>query len=160
MRRVDCAWCACTVLRPLVVPGWWPAFVRTGLFLLYFLSVPVVALTLLGLFVWGATGFVLARRHGAATRQTSCALMIFPLAGLLMFGSAVVAAHAMRGALPTGSYVLEFDNRVWLDPTCSEFVRDDIAARQKMLGSFVERLQPGLGRAEIEAMLGPLLAST
>jgi len=74
-----------------------------------------------------------------------------------MFGSAVAVARAVPRSLPTGSHLLEFDAEVWKDDASSRFVRNDITPRQKMLGSVLERLRPGLSRPEIVDMIGPSL---
>ena len=140
-----------------LVPKWWPGFGGTLTFFVYFLSIPVVLLVLLGLAVWGVVGAIVSRIRGRSLRGRHRALVILPLTGFLMFGSVILLAPAIRGALPTGSYLLEFDAAVWQDPSSAEFVEGDITPRQKMLGSLVESLAPGQGRAELEALLGPSL---
>jgi hypothetical protein len=79
------------------------------------------------------------------------------MAGLLRFGAVLGLVWMVRGALPTGSHLLDFDPVVWQDPGSSTFVQGDITPRQKMLGSVVGRLSPALDRARLEAMLGPSL---
>lgn len=141
----------------LLVPEWWPGHGRSSAFLLYALSIPFVFLGLIGLAVWGVVGAIRSRRRGAPLSGLHRALMVLPLAGLMMFGSTLVVARTIRGPLPRGSHLLEFDAEVWRSPGSSEFVRNDITPRQKMLGSLVERLEPTQSRSDLEALLGSSL---
>jgi len=144
----SCAW---------LVPEWWPGFAGTAVFFLYVLSVPIVALVLLGFLLWGIIRSALSLRRGLPVARAHRALVLVPLAGCFMFGSSIVASRLVRGSLPTGSHLLEFDAQIWQDPESSEFVRGDITPRQKMLGSVVERLEPSLTRGQIEELLGASL---
>ena len=138
----------------VLVPEWQPSFAGTAAFFLYVLSVPVALVGLLVLLVWGAIGAVRALRRGSAVSQRHRALLLLPMAGFLIFGAAIGLARSIRGALPTGSHLLEFDPVVWQDPSSSEYVRSDITPRQKMLGSVVDRLNPTQDRRQLEALLG------
>jgi len=154
-------WVAVAVLAAYsavwLIPEWWPGLAGTPLFFLYVLSVPIVAVALLGLIVWGLIRSALSLRRGLPVARAHRALVLVPLAGFLMFGSSIAVSRLVRGSLPTGSHLLEFNAKTWQDPASSEFVRGDITPRQKMLGSVVERLEPSLRRGEIEALLGPSL---
>ena len=141
----------------LLVPEWWPGFAGNGLFLLYVLSVPVVLIGLLGCLVWGGVGTTRALLRGSLVSPRHRALVLLPLAGFLMAGAAIGLARSIRGALPSGSHLQEFEPVVWQRPASSEFVRGDITPRQKMLGSIVDRLAPTHDRAQLEALLGPSL---
>jgi hypothetical protein len=118
---------------------------------LYRLSLPVALLGLLALLVWGAIGAARALRRGSAVNQRHRALLVLSMAGLLMFGT----ARSIRGPLPTGSYLLEFDADVWRAASSLKWVEGDITPRQKMLGSLVDGLSRTHDRAQLEAMLGP-----
>lgn len=140
-----------------IVPEWWPGFAGTETFFFYVLSIPLALIGLLGLTIWGIAGVIVARRRGSSPSQLHRGLVVVSLAGFLMFASAIGLTRAIRGALPTGSHLLEFDPGVWQDPNSSQFIQGDITPRQKMLGSLVERLGTSLTRAELEALLGPSL---
>lgn len=144
----SCAW---------LVPKWWPGFAGTAVFFLYVLSVPIVGVILVMFVLWGIMRSVLSLRRGLPVARAHGALVLVPLGGCLMFGSSIAVSRLVRGSRPTGSHLLEFDAQTWQDPASAEFVRGDITPRQKMLSSVVERLNPSLGRGEIEALLGPSL---
>lgn len=154
-------WIAVTALAVYsgawIIPRWWPGFAGSPLFFLYVLSVPFIAVVLLGLIVWGLIGSALSLRRGLPVSQAQRVLVLVPLAGCLMFGSSIALSRLVRGSLPSGSHLLEFDAETWHDPASSDFVRGDITPRQKMLGSVVEHLTPNLDRGDIAALLGPSL---
>lgn len=139
----------------IIVPEWWPGFLRTSTFFFYVLSIPIVLVCLLGLTLWGVVGAIAARSRGALVSKRQHAFIVLSLAGLLMFGSTLVLARVIRGALPTGSHIREFSPLVWQDSTSSKSAPGDITPRQKMLGGLVERFKPSQSRTEIEALLGP-----
>ena len=141
----------------ILVPEGWPAFGATGVFFVFMLSIPFAVLGLLSLAVWGVVGIIAARRRGSSVGKLHRTLVVLPLAGVVIFGSAIVLARVIWGTLPTGSHVLEFAPPVWRDHSSFEFVRGDITPRQKMLGSLVKRFGPAQDRAELEALLGPSL---
>lgn len=142
----------------ILVPEWWPGFARTGSFFFYMLSIPIVLVCLLGLILWGVVGAIAVRSRGALVSKRQHTFVVLSLAGLLMFGSTLVLARVIRGALPTGSHVREFVPLVWQDPTSSQSAPgNDITPRQMMLGGLVKRFKPSQSRTEIEALLGPSL---
>jgi hypothetical protein len=141
----------------VLAPEWWPGFGSGYFFFWYVVSVPAVLIGLLGCLIWGGIGTARAHFRGSSTLRHHRALVVLPLAGLLVAGATTGLARLIRGGLPSGSHISEFDPAVWRDPTSSNFVQGDITPRQKMLGSVVERLAPPLDRYEIEAFLGPSL---
>jgi hypothetical protein len=141
----------------ILIPEWWPGFAGSPSFFLYVLSIPITLLALLGIAVWGVIGAFAARRRGSSMSSRHRGLVVLGVAGFLIFGLAVVLARQVKGALPTGSHLLEFAPSVWRDPKSSRFIDGDITPRQKMLGSVVERLGPTQSGADIEALLGPSL---
>jgi hypothetical protein len=87
-------------------------------------------------------------------------LVLLPVAGFLMFAAATGLTRFIRGALPTGSHLLEFEPVVWQDPSSSEYVQGDITPRQKMLGSVVYQLNSTQDRRQLETLLGPSLETS
>ncbi len=135
----------------LVLPRGCP---EVGGTLPYLLSVPLVLLGLVAIGGVGARGILRPRRDGFPVDSGSKRLVVYCLAGLGLFAGAVLLTRAIPGSLPTGSHLLEFDSLVWKASESSVFARGDITARQKMLGSLLDRLQTGLPRSEIEELLG------
>jgi hypothetical protein len=143
----------------ILIPEWRPGIAGTGAFFVYVLSVPFTLLGLLILAVWGAVGAFAAHRRGSSISRLHRTFVVLLLAGVVIFASAIGLARVIRGTLPTGSHVLEFAPAVWRDQNSSEFVQGDITPRQKMLGSLVKRFGRAQNRAELEALLGPSLAT-
>jgi hypothetical protein len=142
----------------LLLPEFWPAANSVG-YMYYVLSIPIALLTLLILGVWGIVGMVRSRlsqrpavrRHVLFTSAASIGFMAF---------CTCAGARALIGyGLPAGSCLLTFDAKVWQDPRSSEFIRDDITPRQKMLRDVVRNVIPGRTGAEVETLLGPSLDS-
>lgn len=141
----------------LLIPVRWPALTPNAFFFLYVLSIPLSLILLSALGVWGLVGTARAYLQGLSISSKHRALIALPLAGFLMFGSAVWLARTIPRVLPPGSNLLPFDSAVWRDDNSTSFVAGDISQRQKMLGSLIERLTPELNRADLEALLGPSL---
>ena len=149
----------------LLVPNWWPGFAGTGVFFVYFLSIPVVLVLLFVLFLWGLIGFASAQHDAPSATRRHAAMVIVPMVGALMLGASLGLARLVKRGLPTGSHLSDFDRAAWHDPRSSQYVEADITVRQKMLGSVVGTLDPSLNRTQIEALLGqsldtPYFAST
>ena len=139
----------------ILLPHRWPALGASPWWLVYWLSIPLVLLVLAGVAVGTATSLRSTRSSGSPSKQFSRRLARVSLVGLLIFGAVIVLANSIRRSLPTGSFVMEFDPDVWRDPASTLWSDGDITPRQKMLGSAVEQLTPGMTRSEIEALLGP-----
>jgi hypothetical protein len=138
----------------LLVPKVWPAFAATGVYALYLLSVLGVLVGLAGVVLWGVVEVAVAwlrRQSVEARHRLWIAVAVW---GLISFAAVFELQHAVRGALPTGSHTWEFDSAAWKHPNAA-FAQRDITTRQKMLASVVDRLEPSLDRADIEALLGP-----
>ena len=76
--------------------------------------------------------------------------------GLAAFLIVFALAQALPSNLPTGSYFQRFDRTVWLDPHSSDYVKDDISPRQKMLADVIATL-PGVRSQKEDEILGPSL---
>ena len=59
----------------------------------------------------------------------------------------------MPSFLPSGSHLQSFNTELWIADD-STLVKEDITARQKMLGDVVENILPGKSRSEIIRLLG------
>jgi hypothetical protein len=140
-----------------LVPEWWPAIRGTAFFFFYVLSMPITLLALLCVGLWGTGGILLSKRRGHLVASKHQALLAIALAGLGLCVTTALLSRSIRGALPTGSHLLEFDSVLWQSPGSENFVRGDITPRQKMLGSILEQLGEGVSRSEIERFLGPSL---
>ena len=140
----------------ILIPERWPALTPNVFFFLYVLSIPLSLISLSVLAVWGVVGAARTYMQGWSISSKHRAMIALPLAGVVMFGSAMWLARTIPRALPPGSNLLPFDSAVWRDDNSTSFVANDISQRQKMLSSLVERLKPELNRADLEALLGPL----
>lgn len=69
-------------------------------------------------------------------------------------GFSIASAAYARG-LPTGSFVMRFDQRLWSDPSSREHISGDITPRQKMLGSVVRHIVVDGNKQDIISRLGP-----
>jgi len=139
----------------LLVPKFWPGFAANVFFFVYILSLPFVLFGLVAFALRGALGPLSIRLDGPSRTPEQKLMIGVALWGCLVFGCAIFLSRSIRGALPTRSYLAEFDSEVWKDPESAPNVRVEITPRQKMLGSLVDRLKPSQNRAEIEALLGP-----
>jgi hypothetical protein len=138
-----------------LLPHALPSAAGSPFFFLYVLSIPVVLLVLLGLLVSSCISLAIARARGLPGRRSYRLVVVISTLGLLAFFAAVSLGRVLPRPLPSGSYRAEFDASAWQAEDAAAFNRDDITARQQMLGSLLDRLEPSLSRSEIEAMLGP-----
>ena len=141
----------------ILLAEWLPSVRSTGAFFLYVLSLPIALVSLIGLGVWGGIGWLSSRGNRSPASERHRTRSLVSLAGLVLFGSMWAVSAAVRGALPSGSYRLEFVQSIWQDQTSSEFVQGDITPRQKMLGDLLRNVLPGRSREEVEELLGPSL---
>lgn len=144
----------------LVLPEWRPAVLASGLYLVYLLTLPVTLLALVGCGFWGAAGLWLARHRGSTPQPRHRAMLTLSIVGVMLFGGFYGLSAAIRGPLPSGSYLLKFDSARWQEVTSSHSRGGDISARQKMLGDVVSNVLPGRSRQQLEQMLGPSLDTT
>jgi hypothetical protein len=144
----------------LIVPRFYPAmgqssgvvFVSMLLAALLLILLPIILL----LSVWSIGIVIVSKLRKRRLGNASRIIGQVTLAAVLSLAAFLVASIWLPGALPSGSHLSQFDRSVWLDPTSSTYVEDDITPRQKMLADVVARL-PGRNRQEIEEMLGPSL---
>lgn len=133
-----------------------PSFDATLFSFLLILSFPIVLLAQLALGAWSivAISLSLLRKNPLSSRSLrvtqACA------SGLIALGIFFLAARTLPNALPTGSHSSPFDQAIWLNPSSTDYVKDDITPRQKMLADVISKL-PGRSRDELEKMLGASL---
>ena len=144
----------------LLIPYAQPAFRGTGFFFLYAVSLPVILVVLIGVGLWSAMGLLRSRRSGVPANSRHRLRFTFACLAVLLFGSIFGVARAIKGALPTGSYLRQFDRDVWQRPDSTAPVDSDITPRQQMLGDLLKNILPGRSRAEIEDLLGPSLETS
>lgn len=140
-----------------MLPKWWPGIGGFAPYLLYLFSIPLILLMLLAIGIWGASGSLGFRRNRRPATSRDKTLLTISLIGLGVFATTLILLRAIPASLPTGSHLLDFDSVAWKSPGSEEFVRGDFTRRQKMLGSLLERLEPGISRSEIEELLGTSL---
>jgi hypothetical protein len=140
-----------------LIPEWWPAFRATAAYFTYALTLPFTLLALIVLGCWGAIGLFMSRMRNSPRQARYRSMLGVSILGLLLFGSAYGLSAAIRGALPSGSYLQRFDSAQWKDEAASESAGADISVRQKMLGDVVSNVLPGRDRRDLEEMLGPSL---
>jgi hypothetical protein len=137
-------------------PKVFPAVGTSSFTLIVALSILAVMPALAALAIWGALGRLLAwwrdRPLGAGSRWAGQ----IALAGFSAFIVFLLLGRMLPSALPTGSYMSEFDQSAWLDPKSANYVHNDITPRQKMLAAVVAKL-PGSSQAHLEQTLGPSL---
>jgi hypothetical protein len=129
----------------------------TVLYFAYLLSLPFAGLILFSLGVWGGAGLFRSWVHDRPLTRRHRAFVLIACVGVTSFASAVGLLRTPQRPLPTGSHLQSFDRAVWRDPNSAEYVKGDIAPRQKMLADVVKNVLPGLTRAELEELLGPSL---
>jgi hypothetical protein len=148
--------CFATYFALFLVHKVFPAAGASPFALILTPSILAVLPTLLALAIWGAFGRSLSwwrnRPLGAGSRWAGQVA----LAGLSAFALFLLLGRILPSALPSGSYISDFDQSVWMDPKSVEYVPNDITPRQKMLASVVAKL-PGTSRTQIEQALGPSL---
>jgi hypothetical protein len=148
--------CFAAYFALFLLPRVFPAVGASPLTLFLALSILAVVPTLAGLAIWGVLGSFLSWRRkrplGAGARSAGQ----IALAGFGAFALFLVLGRILPSALPTGSYMSDFDQVVWLDLNSTEFVQGDVTLRQKMLAAVIAKL-PGSSRTEIERSLGPSL---
>jgi hypothetical protein len=138
----------------MVVPAWHPSLLRSGMYLIYLVSLPFTLLSLLVAGVWGGVGWW-RRRGEPAWHAWHRSLLIIGVAGFGLFFAAQIAIRLVDHGLPIGSHTARFDAEVWRAQDPFAKGGSDLTARQKMVGDLVDRVLPGLTRNEIEALLGP-----
>jgi hypothetical protein len=142
----------------LIVPRFYPALGQSFVMALLSFLLSLLLLVLLPIFlllsVWSIGIVIVSKLRKRRIGDASRIIGQITLAAVLSFAAFVVASIWLPRTLPTGSHLAEFDRSVWLDPTSSKYVEDDITPRQKMVADVVARL-PGRNRQEIEEMLGP-----
>ena len=141
----------------LLIPERWPALAATPGYLVYVLTVPFVVLALLALGLWGALGLLVVRMRGLPRQANHRALLSVSLLGLLLFGFAYGLSATIKGDLPSGSHLLNFESAGWKTAGSDQSTRGDITIRQKMLGDVVKNVLPGRDRLGLEDLLGPSL---
>src|SRR5262245_29193315 len=141
----------------LLVPKSLPAIGGTKAFFVYFLSLPIALLVLLGVATWGGFGLLLSRLRAQPLKRRHRAYLFIACLGVGWFALVFSLARALPGALPTGSSLKQFDRAVWHDPRSADYAEGDITPRQKMLADVITNILPGRTRPELEDILGPSL---
>ena len=141
----------------LLIPEWWPAFRSTPAYFVYVLTLPFAVLALFVFASWGAVGLFVSRVRQSPRQARHREMLAISVLGLLLLGSAYGISAALRGPLPTGSYLLRFDSAGWKNEVSSPSDESDITIRQRMLGDVVDNVLPGRDRRELEELLGPSL---
>jgi hypothetical protein len=140
----------------LLVPEIWPA-IDPFIYMIYELSVLLALAILAFLGIWGVIGRTRSRYVNLPTAYRHRRLIALSSIAFCAFFAFACIRILIGYGLPAGSCLLAFDATVWQDPSSSEFVKDDITPRQKMLNQVVREVIPGRTRAEVEALLGPSL---
>lgn len=111
---------------------------------------------LVGLAVWGVVGRFLSWRRERPLAAKPLLAGRIAVAGFAAFVLFLVLGRVLPNPLPTGSYMSEFDQSVWLNPNSADYVKGDATPRQKMLAAVVAKL-PGSSRTVLEQTLGTSL---
>ena len=159
LRRRVIAWTIAFAVYflPLLLLKWVPSMGATVAFFLYFLSIPVALLAIVGVLMFGAMGWAISSAQSRPINPRAPSLVIISLTGILTFGLVLGLRAIVTDVLPTGSYSQAFDAQTWQNQESATFVQGDITLRQKMLGNVVQQVLPGSHHSQIEHTLGASL---